>query len=77
MAKRKEWIFDWKQSLAQNFFWLIMVLFIYVFAFFGISAAASIEEEMLKVMALVFTLFFTLKMVAWNGHPRIVLMEKK
>jgi hypothetical protein len=28
-------------------------------------------------MGLVFTLFFTLKMLAWNGHPRINLMEKE
>ena len=81
MAKKKtpekEWIMDWKQTLAQNSFWIVMMLAVYAFCTMGISVAASIEDEVIKVMALIFTLFFTLKMFAWCGHPRINLKEKE
>jgi hypothetical protein len=74
---QKEWVFDCKQTLLQNSFWIFMMLAVYIFCVLGLNIVASIEDEMLKIMGLVFTLFFTLKMLAWNGHPRINLMEKE
>ena len=77
MAKRKEWVFDWKQSLVQNFFWLIMVALIYAMTVQGLLTVASIEDQWTKLMGTVFTLFFTLKMFGMIRYPKIVLKERK
>ncbi len=73
---QKEWVLDWKQTLAQNSLWLLMILGVYIFGYFGLTVSI-VENEMLQIMGLIFTLFFMLKMFAWVGHPRITLMEKK
>lgn len=68
---------DIKETLFRNFLWIPMFLVVTAFAFFGINQIPLIENENLKIMYLIFTLFFTLKLFTWVGHPIIVLREKE
>lgn len=79
MSREEEGKFklDIKDTLLRNFLWIPMFVIITSFAFMGINQVPLIENENLKVMFLVFTLFFTLKLFTWVGHPTIVLREKE
>ena len=68
---------DIKETLFRNFLWIPMFLVITIFAFIGINQIPLIENENLKIMYLVFVLFFTLKLFLWVGHPIIVMREKE
>ena len=68
---------DIKETLFRNFLWIPMFLVITIFAFIGINQIPLIENENLKIMYLVFVLFFTLKLFSWVGHPIIVMREKE
>ena len=73
--EEKNFKIDIKETILRNIFWIIMFSSIYFFAFFGINHSSSLEDETLKVMYLIFTLFFTLKIIVWVGHPEIILRE--
>lgn len=70
-----EWVFDWKQTLAQNSLYIPMFLAVMSFCYIGL-AVSIVRDQLLQIMGLIFTLFFTLKMFAWVGQPRIALMQR-
>lgn len=76
-SKEKEFIFDLKDTLFRNIFWIFMFSFCIIFSFMGLHYANKFTDENIKIMALIFYLFITLKLLGWVGHPEIVLKEKR
>ena len=76
MKEENNFKIDIKETLLRNLLWIPMFIFVAVFASIGISYAPSFVDEKLKLMFLVFSLFFTLKLIVWVGHPTICLKEK-
>jgi len=78
--KKKEIEFEYKinvqETLLQNMFWTPMFLFVCIFASIGIAKVGLFVDQGFQLMYLVFVLFFTLRIFAWLGQPRIELKQE-
>lgn len=69
---------DIQKTLLFNILWIPMFGLVCYFCIIGISVAANMKEDpIIGLMALVFSLFFTLKMLAWVGHPTLYLKNNE
>ena len=68
---------DIKETLLRNLLWIPMFLLVCSFCIMGLNRVVLFDDEILKTMVLIFTLFFTLKLIVWCGQPTLVLKETK
>ena len=70
---KKDYKIDLKETLRYNSFWIVMEVLIFFVIFIAISKAGYFTEQGFQLMYLIFCMFFTFKILSWNGHPRIYL----
>lgn len=67
---------DLQETIIANIFWLILFGVVSAFFFSGMAYLRTIEDDILMMMALIFILFFTMKMAFWMGKPKLILTKR-
>jgi hypothetical protein len=68
--------FDIKQTILSNLLWFLLLGMTTLFFTSAIKAIETLRNFE-KAMALIFTLFFILKMLNWVGAPNLIYKTKK
>lgn len=69
--------FDWKNTLLANALWFVMWIPFGYSIVTALNLVNKFNDEGLKIMGLVFSLFFVFKMIHFLGHPKLVFCDKK
>lgn len=64
---------DIKETLFRNFMWIPLMIFVMIFSITALGKVDLFQDEGFQIMFLIFSLFFTLKLFVWVGHPEIIL----
>ena len=66
---------DVKETLLRNLMWIPLMIFVMIFSIIALGKVDLFLDEGFQIMFLIFSLFFTLKLFVWVGHPEIILRE--
>lgn len=69
--------FDVRNNILSNLFWFLMIGIAVLFLILGLRIVANMPEGYEKVMALIFTMFMSFKVMSWVGHPKLIFKDKK
>ncbi len=77
MNDEEGWKIDLKETLLRNSLWIAMEILIFAVIFIALTKVEHFTDQGFQLMYLVFCLIFTLKLLNWGGHPRLILREIK
>ena len=70
--------FNWIETLKVNVGWILMFTMYTIFILVGIMMVSKeFSNEVNKMMALIFILFFAMKIIIWIGHPKLIFTDIK
>ena len=68
---------DLVDTLLSNIFWLLIMFVTVGFLLLGFGQVDAMENETNKLLWLIVFTFAFVKLLAWNGHPRLSYKERK
>lgn len=68
---------DASQTLLANLFWILICFVAIGFFIIGFDQVAQFEDEMNHLLGIIIISLATVKIFAWNGHPRLYMKERE
>lgn len=71
-----KYVVDLKQTFYANIFWGMFILAISGMIMMFINQFDTLENEVNRLIGMMFACFILLKMITWVGHPHLHFKEK-